>query len=187
MGVGNNHKKISVTIFIFVANNHIIMGRKGDINTRAIATRIPTALFVKLTMKALQNQQTMSALLGDILAKSEAPSPPLTPQKEKIVYRDKVVYQDRIVYKDGGNVGAELCKELRQKIEQLEAKNGELSDEVLRLQKYDPALEKERRKKAGEKELKMEREAQNKMRANQPYYDKDGKIKFYDKDGNETT
>jgi len=44
------------------------MGRKGDINTRAIATRIPTQVFVELTLLAVERQQTMSALLCDILS-----------------------------------------------------------------------------------------------------------------------
>jgi hypothetical protein len=178
-----------VTIFIFASNNNIKMGRKGDINTRAIATRVPTELFVKLTMKAVENQQTMSALVSDILSRADAPSPP---PKEKIVYQDRVVYQDKIVYRDGGvgntvkNVlNEEMVKELRQKIEQLEAKNRQLSDEVLRLQKYDPALAKERQKKAREKEVEMYREMEKKQRANKPYYDKDGNVKYYDKDGNE--
>lgn len=178
-----------VTIFIFASNNNIKMGRKGDINTRAIATRVPTELFVKLTMKAVENQQTMSALVSDILSRADAPSPP---PKEKIVYQDRVVYQDKIVYRDGGvgntvkNVlNEEMVKELRQKIEQLEAKNRQLSDEVLRLQKYDPALVKERQKKAREKEVEMYRKMEKKERANKPYYDKDGNVKFYDKDGNE--
>lgn len=165
------------------------MGRKGDINTRSIATRIPTELFVKLTMKAVENQQTMSALVCDILSRGHAPSPPPT---EKIVYQDRVVYKDKIVYKDGGQASDKLqekIEDLENTIERLEAEKQKLWDANYdmerRLNKYDPEIIRERSKKEREKFVKEEREREKKERANRPYHDKDGNVKFYDKDGNE--
>lgn len=179
-----------VTFYIFASNNNIKMGRKGDINTRAIATRVPTQLFVKLTMKAVENQQTMSALISDILSRFDAQSPP--PPKEKIVYQDRVVYKDKIVYKEGGQALDKLqekIEELEYTIQRLEAENKKLFDAnydmECRLNKYDPEIIRERSKKEREKFLKEEQEREKKERANKPYYDKDGNVKFYDKDGNE--
>ena len=166
------------------------MGRKGDINTRAIATRISTELFVKLTLKAVANQQTMSALVNDILSRADASPPP----KEKIVYQDRVVYQDKIVYRDGGQASDKLrekIEELEYSIERLEAENKKLYDANYdmerRLNKYDPEIIRARSKKEREEWAKKEREREKKERANSPYYDKDGNVKYYDKDGNETT
>lgn len=178
-----------VTIFIFAPNNNIKMGRKGDINTRAIATRVPTELFVKLTMKAVENQQTMSALISDILSRADAPSPP---PKEKIVYQDRVVYKDKIIYKEGGQASDKLrekIEELEYSIERLKAENKKLFDANYdmerRLNKYDPEIIRARSKKEREEFTKKEREIEKKERANKPYYDKDGNVKYYDKDGNE--
>lgn len=44
------------------------MGRKGDIDTKSVASRLPMSVYIKLLSEASTKKMTLSAYVGDILS-----------------------------------------------------------------------------------------------------------------------
>lgn len=186
-----------VTIFIFASNNNIKMGRKGDINTRAIATRVPTELFVKLTMKAVENQQTMSALVSDILSRADAPAKASAKSQvvEKIVYQNEPEMVDELKKaKESLQSYFSMWQEAVTQVENWEReaedlhsllaqKDNEIKALKSELHKTTTEYKKEQEKRLKQQELEQYKKQQ---RANTSFVDKEGNIRWYDKDGNES-
>ena len=75
------------------------MARKGDIDSKSIASRVPMKVYIRLQTMAYESNKTMSAFICDVLSDENFSQGGET----KIQYRDKLVpkieYIDRIVEK----------------------------------------------------------------------------------------
>jgi hypothetical protein len=71
------------------------MARKGDIDSKSVASRVPMKVFIRLQTKAYESKKTMSAFICDVLSDENFSKGGET----KIEYKDNIVYRDRIVEK----------------------------------------------------------------------------------------
>lgn len=80
------------------------MARKGDIDSKSVASRVPMEVYLRLLKNSSSNKQTLSSYLCDVLSDEKFGQGGVT---EKVVYRDRVIekkieapiYRDRIVEK----------------------------------------------------------------------------------------
>jgi hypothetical protein len=76
------------------------MARKGDIDSKSVASRVPMKVFIRLQTKAYESNKTMSAFICDVLSDENFSQGGET----KIEYRDilvpKIEYRDRIIEKE---------------------------------------------------------------------------------------
>ena len=94
---------MGVTIYYICNNYNNKMGRKGDIESKSVSSRVPMEVFLKLQTQAFAQKKTMSGYLCDLLSKDNFSQGGQT----KIEYRDKIVekrvevpiYRDRILEK----------------------------------------------------------------------------------------
>lgn len=116
------------------------MGRKGDIGTKILSSRVPIKLYTKLLNEADDKGIAIGVYIRDILAKDNFSQGGQTKieYKEKVVYRDKIVevpkiqYRDRIIEKkveiDNPKISQENV-DLKKQIQLLE-------DEIKELKKF---------------------------------------------------
>ena len=87
------------------------MARKGDIDSKSVASRVPMEVYLRLLKTASSQKKTLSGYLCDKLSEENFGQGGETKieYKEKIVYRDRIIekpintlveYKDKIVYKD---------------------------------------------------------------------------------------
>lgn len=79
------------------------MARKGDIDSKSVASRVPMEVYLRLLKSSSSKGLTLSAYLCDVLSEGNFSQGGQTKIefKEKVVYRDvpKIEYRDRIVEK----------------------------------------------------------------------------------------
>lgn len=130
------------------------MARRGDIDSKSVATRIPMELFLKVQKDAFNNKQTLSSYLNDVLENKFANGGNINPQikyVEKIVNVEKKVQDPALLEKiDKLTAENKRIPELEEKIKEIEnatTKNVELaikltnSSNLDRIQQLEAELE----------------------------------------------
>lgn len=133
---------MGVTFIIFAIITIKKMARKGDIDSKSVASRVPMEVYLRLLKNSSSNKQTLSSYLCDVLSDEKFGQGGVT---EKVVYRDRIiekkieapVYRDRIVEKKVEIDNPKISQEnvaLKKQIQLLE-------DEIKELKKVKTALE----------------------------------------------